>query len=585
MRATRLLALLPLVWTSSADGELNNTLSPPQCLSDKFKIPQIGPGVTVLSIEATQQHDYTSFPGGPLLPSISGLNFCQVKIYLTHQSVNDSSVGHKTINDKVLVEVWLPLTHDDWNGRFQATGGAGFATGMFDAQLGIALKHGWAAVSTDGGHDADLAKLSDASWALNDDKSINWPLLQNFASRSLVEQIIVGKSITEQYYGTPPHHSYWNGCSTGGRQGYAIAQRYPHLVDGILANAPAISFAHLVTGEFWPQLNMKLLDTYMSKCELDHYRAKTIEQCDMLDGVHDGILEDPEECNFDAQTIAHGRELFECDGKEVEFTPNMAKLVAKIHSGPRISKEVRLFHGLSYGVPLNTLANITISGDGIRSQHPFRISASWLKHLVLKDPTTNLNDLDISSYMALFGQASYEFGGLLNTDNPDLSALRASGAKMLTWHGIYDQMIPYQNTVAYRKKVEGVMGGANEVDNFYRLFLAPGVEHCGGGIGPIPKDPLTALVDWVENKTPPETLDAETTDYNDELVTRDLCAWPAKSKYMGIGDAKRASSWSCVGGPERPGTANSPDHTGRAQQILGGLMDRLGNLGLGLSIG
>lgn len=585
MRSTRFFALFPLAWTASASEEVDTTTLPSKCSSDEFKSPQIGPGVKVLSIEATQKRHYTSFAGGALLPSVSDLNFCQVKIYLTHQTVDGSSGRHKTTSDKVLVEVWLPLTHDDWNGRFQATGGAGFATGMFDAQLGTALKNGWAAVSTDGGHDADLSKLSDASWALHDDKSVNWPLLQNFASRSLVEQIIVGKSITEQYYGKKPHHSYWNGCSTGGRQGYAIAQRYPHLVDGILANAPAISFAHLVTGEFWPQLNMKLLDTYMSNCELEYYRAKVIEQCDMLDGVLDGILEDPEECKFDTQSIALGDDIFECDGKEVKFTQNMAKLVAEIHKGPGISKDSPLFHGLAYGVPMTTLANITVSEDGVRSQHPFRISASWLKHLALKDSAFNLTNLDVLSYMALFGQVGYDFGGLLNTDNPDLSALRDSGTKMLTWHGINDQMIPYQNTVSYRKKVEGVMGGANEVDSFFRLFLAPGVEHCGGGIGPIPKDPLAALVDWVENDAPPETLEAETINYNDELVTRELCTWPAKSKYMGIGNANRASSWSCAGGPERSGTGHSSDQTSRAQQILGGLMDRLGSLGLGLSIG
>ena len=129
------------------------------------------------------------------------------------------------------------------------------------------------------------------------------------------------------------------------------------------------------------------------------------------------------------------------------------------------------------------------------------------------------------------------------------------------------------------------MGGAHEVDNYYRLFLAPGVEHCGGGIGPSPKDPLNALVDWVESETPPETLEAETADFNGELVTRDICAWPAKSKYMGIGDAKRASSWTCVGETTRPSTANKPVDESRAQQILGGIVGRLEGLGLGLSIG
>jgi len=152
-------------------------------------------------------------------------------------------------NDKVLVEVWLPLVTDDWNGRLQATGGLRFTTGMLGAQLGVGVKSGWAAVSTDGGHDVSPWGIGDASWALKKDRTVNWNLLQNFASRSIVEQVPIGKRIVEQYYGVKPHHSYWNGCSTGGRQGYAIAQKYPHLVDAILANAPALSFGNLIDSE------------------------------------------------------------------------------------------------------------------------------------------------------------------------------------------------------------------------------------------------------------------------------------------------------------------------------------------------
>ncbi|KAF1850268.1 tannase and feruloyl esterase [Cucurbitaria berberidis CBS 394.84] len=586
MKYSHLFTLLPHFCTTFAKDELSDT-SPPRCAPDQFKIPDISHGVRVLSIEAKPRYNYPRFSETSRLPTTTEFSFCQVTIYLTHHTTDDILLGNKSNKDKVLVEVWLPLALDAWNGRLQATGGAAFATGVFDTQLGVAVQNGWAAVSTDGGHDADPAKRTDASWALNEDKSINWNLLHNFASRSSVEQILVGKSITQQYYGKQPHHTYWNGCSTGGRQGYAIAQRHPHLVDGILANAPAISFTHLVTGEFWPQLRMKMTNTYMSKCELDYYRAKAIEHCDMLDGVRDGIIEDPEECNFNPYHLAQGDDIFDCDGSQTEFTTEMAQLVDEIHRGPGISQYAPLFYGLTYGVPMDTLANITVSKDGVRSQNPFPISASWLKHILLQDPTFNLTNLDLRTYFDLFGRASFEFGGLLNTDNPDLSALRASGTKMITWHGIYDQMIPYQNTVAYRKKVEGIMGGTHEVDNYYRLFLAPGVEHCGGAnsIGPVPKDPLAALVDWVENEAPPETLEAETTAYYGEPVTRDLCAWPAKSKYMGISDAKRASSWSCVGETTRPPTANNPVDGGRAQQILGGLMDRLEGLGLGLSIG
>ncbi|OAL52499.1 tannase and feruloyl esterase [Pyrenochaeta sp. DS3sAY3a] len=579
------LSLLTLSLQASAALGSQQSERTPRCGSEHFQIPETDPGVKILSIEAKVQENYSTSSSDPQGPLLGNLNFCQVKVYLTHQSPDHVSATNSDPNDKVLVEVWLPLTREEWNGRFQATGGGGYVTGAFAALLEPAIRGGWAATSTDGGHSAERAAVVDASWMLNKDKSLNWNLIHNFASRSLVDQIRIGKSITEQYFKQKPHHSYWNGCSTGGRQGYAIAQRYPGLVDGILANAPAISFSQLVTAEFWPQLRMKMLDTYMSNCELEHYRARTIQKCDSFDGVFDGILEDPEECDFDAHTLVAENDSFECEGETVKFTTEMAQLMIDIHNGPRTQKGALLYPGLAYGVPMTSLANITISASGLRAQNPFPISASWLKNVLLKDPAADLSLLDMDSYMELFGQAGYELGGLLNTDSPDLSALRDSGTKLLTWHGTYDPLIPYQNTVAYRRRVEGVMGGANEVDKYYRLFLAPGVGHCGRGLGPSPRDPLSSLVDWVETDYTPETLEAETIDHEGHLVTRDLCVWPGQSKYMGIGDAKRASSWSCVDGTERAAPIASDAGPGRAQRILGNLADRLEGLGLGLKIG
>lgn len=535
-----------------------------------------GAGIEILSVTAAPQHDFTSIKGGPLLPALTGLDFCQVKVHITHRGTND----------KVLIEAWLPLNHDDWNERFQATGGAGFETGMFGGHLGSAVRDGWAAVSTDGGSGSDdMSRVKDGSWALKDSSTgtLEWNLLYNFASRSLVDQVNVGKVITELYYGKAPHHSYWNGCSTGGRQGYMIAQKYPHLVDGILANAPAINFVNLVTGEFWSQLVMKQQDTFLSNCELAYFRYKAIEQCDMLDGVQDSIIEDPEACKFDPFAIV-GDEI-QCDGKHTDITLEMATVIEHIVKGPKQVPWGPIFHGVSPGMNFEHLANITISEDGTRSQKPFGICESWMKNVVLRDGSARLEHLDITAYFGHWAQANYELGGLLNTADPDLSSLKASGTKMLTWHGIDDPLIPFQNTVDYRRRVEAAMGGAHAVDVFYRLFLAPGVEHCGNGIGPVPSSALTTLVDWVEKGEAPEILEAETTDDRGESVTRDLCAFPGKSKYMGLGYAKRASSWSCVGATERPEVLLQNQASERVDRILGGLADRLEGLGLGLSIG
>jgi hypothetical protein len=552
-----------------------------KCASSTFTKPSMGPGVEVVSISAKEQHNFTSIEGGPF-PSLSGLNFCQVQVYLSHTGAND----------RVLVEAWLPLTKDDWNGRFLATGGAGFITGMFGAHLGEAVLDGWAAVSTDGGHDANMTSVPDATWFFKEDQSLDWSLLYNFASRSAVEQIVVGKSITKQYFGEKPHHSYWNGCSTGGRQGYAIAQKHPHLLDGILATAPAISFVDLCTSDFWPQLMMEQTQTFLSNCELEYFRWKAVEACDMLDGVADGIIEDPGVCDFREADLVG--DTIHCDGTDVEITEAAAKLVSMIRQGPKASHGEPIWHGLEPGVRLTAVANISVSEDGTRSQNPFSISKSWLSHVLLRGSIPNISKLDVVSYLSLWAKTGAELGGLLNTDNPDLSTLQASGAKLLTWHGMGDEVIPFQNTVSYRKKVEAIMGGAHVVDEFYRVFLAPGVEHCGGGMGAIPKQPLAALVAWVEEDQAPEILESEAVNTQGDLVTRDLCAWPGKSKYMAIGDANRASSWSCVGGTERSGQEAESEieeevlrkqGNDRTGQILGGLQDRLEGLGLGLTIG
>lgn len=545
------------------------------CDAATFSPPNLGTGVTVGSVKAEVQRNYTSHGGTHGIPTMEGLNFCQVRIHLNHEGSDDD----------VLVEVWLPLNRDDWNGRFQATGGAGMSTGMLGRALGPAIREGYAASSTDGGH--PVQDTNHASWVLKADGTIDYTLLTNFATRSLVESVVLGKSITEQYYQEKPKYSYWNGCSQGGRQGYMLAQQYPHLLDGILAVAPAISLTHLVMADFWPQLVMKEEGLWMSSCEFNYFRQKAMESCDMIDGVSDGVISEPDLCDFDPLHLVG--QVFYCNDKPVEVSRAMANIARRIEQGPRTPAKTSLWHGLTYGTSYDGLAGTTTTADGLRLPRPFGVSAGFIRSFLIKDESFNVTKLNYADYVSLWLQGSSEFGWLLDSDQPDLTSLRSSGTKLLSWHGISDPVIPYQSTVSYRKRVELLMGGANEVDKFYRLFLAPGVEHCAKGNGPVPKDPLAALVEWVEDGMAPETLEAETTTYEGDRVTRELCAWPGTARYMGIGDAKRASSWSCHGSTERPeqDSTGAEDITksGRAGQILGGLKDRLEGLGLGLTIG
>ena len=178
--------------------------------------------------------------------NVTGLDFCNVSIQYTHPGQNDH----------INVQVWLPLSR--WNGRFMGTGGAGYATGLGEHTLASAVSLGYSAVATDGGH-ASLAVFDAATWALSSPGNVNWVLLQDYAAVALDDAATIGKAVTAAYYGSPPKFSYWNGCSTGGRQGLMLAQRYPSQFDGILASAPAISFPSFSVATYWPQLVMNQL--------------------------------------------------------------------------------------------------------------------------------------------------------------------------------------------------------------------------------------------------------------------------------------------------------------------------------------
>ncbi|KAK7189610.1 feruloyl esterase b [Paraphaeosphaeria sporulosa] len=526
--------LLLQIWATVGAATIDNAKTLP-CEPSSFTDP-IVPGARVISITAEEKRnfDIPAVPG--LLEPVSDLNFCDVQIYLTHPGAND----------EVLVKTWLPITRDLWNARFQATGGGGWATGMLDLALGPAIASGYAASSTDGGHPVDYFS---ADWTLNQDKSINWDLLQNFGTRSLADQIYVGKSLTEQYYGQQPRYSYWNGCSQGGRQGYAVAQRYPELLDGVLAAAPALRFPALTMSFLWPNLVMKVSGTVVSNCEFNWFASKALEECDILDGAKDGVIGDPDTCTFDPRRLVG--EKLECSGVEIEVTEAMAEVVRRVHEGPSTPFGENVFPSLTYGTSLATFVNATANPDGSRTLNDPGLDVFARTILLRKSDNFNVSELTSTEFWSLWVQTNENYGWIMDSDNPDMSAFRDAGGKLLSWHGTNDDIIPSKTTVNYRQRVERELGGAKAVDEFFRLFLAPGVKHCAFGNGAVPKDPLETLRNWVEKYEAPDTLEAETKNKDDEVVTRNLCRYPRKLRYLGLGDVNKASSWTCEGGDKK----------------------------------
>lgn len=466
--------------------------------------PQV-PGAEVQSISGVLVPAGTDqVPGGPSIPNVPA--HCAVSLYLTHPGANDH----------VLVDVWLPTS--GWNGRFEGTGGGGYAAGEFDLALAPAIEGGYAAASTDAG--VSVNALSPASWALNANGSVNSQLLTNFAYRSVHDMTIAAKQIVAAYYDQPASYAYWNGCSTGGRQGLMEAQRFPTDYNGILAAAPAINWVDFIPAELWPQVVMNEMKDFPSACEFNAFDQAAIAACDKSDPVNGGIIDDPMTCDFNPQSLVGTKVV--CNGQTLTITAADAEVVRQIWRGPTTPDGQRLWYGLTKGAPFGGLAGTTTTASGTGVGVPFPISSSWISYFLKQNPSFDTSTITYSQFVQLFNQSVREYDSIIGTDDPNLGAFEAAGGKMITWHGLSDQLIFPQGTINYYKRVQAATGGARNVSSFYRLFLAPGVQHCGSGNGPAPTDPLSALTSWVEHGQAPASLTASVTTSSGAVITRDL---------------------------------------------------------------
>ena len=480
-------------------------------------------GAKILSVSRTEKPAFT-IPSTPSPISVPAI--CEILINLTHSGVHDN----------VKVQVWLPLKN--WNTRFVAAGGSAWAAGLGAADIGPFVAKGFAAASTDAGLGSDFT--SPASWALKDGK-VNLGLLENFAARSVKDLAILGAGATQSFYGKKAKR-YWNGCSTGGRQGLVAAQRYPELFDGILAGAPAIYWPTYVVAELWPQIVMKEEGLFPSLDELNAVAAKAVQACDTKDGVRDGVITEPEKCDFDPLSVVGKVKVGE---KEVEITTKVANIVKKIWDGPRVHGQ-QFWYGLPIGSPFDYLAK-TDDNNGTRVGSPFFIPDTWIRYFLKKEPSFNVSNIDTRNLKDLFWDSQEEYNDLLNNGEPDLSALKHTGGKLIVWHGGADQLIFPQGTTKYRKNVEKTMGGGAKVDKFFRYFTAPGADHCGLGTTPgaAPTNAFEALIAWVENGSAPEALEGKSPPNAPAQFTRKICKYPLVARYKGRGDVNSLESFAC----------------------------------------
>lgn len=467
------------------------------------------PNTTVVSAEED--------PGNPTTP-VS----CRVTL----------SVADPVDDGVVTVWVYLPVT--TWNGRFQGVGGGGFSGGD-PARLVDALRTGYAAAATDAGHMG-----STSEFALNRDGSLNWPAINDFGHEGVHDMTVTANHVVSAYYGRAPAFSYFNGCSTGGRQGVMEAQRYPGDYDGILSGAPLINFPKMQTGQMWGQVAMLEDDNPVAPCKFETAVRRMIERCDTVgDGVRDGVIGDPLACDFDVTTLV---------GQQTPcgvITAADAEVMRKIGVGPRRQNGEFLWYGLAPGAPFAGL-NDTIEVDGRLVGAPFTYDLWWFSLWLAQDRDYDWRTLTYTSFEDYFDLAVSRYDAVMGASNPDLSAFRDSGGKLLLWHGAADFGVPYQGTVDYYQRVRQKLG-PGAAQQFMRLFVAPGVGHCRGGAGAQPVDPLNALVAWVEQGKAPRTLYAATTDENGTITaTRPICRYPFVARWTGQGDATDGSNYQCV---------------------------------------
>lgn len=364
---------------------------------------------------------------------------------------------------------------------------------------------------------------------------------------------MVGKQISKTFYGKPHKKSYYLGCSTGGRQGFKSAQAFPEDFDGIVAGAPAFAFNNLTSwsGHFYLLTGPANSSTFVTRAQWLTVHADVLKQCDALDGLVDGVIEDPLMCQYDPSGLT-------CPEGTTHstscLTPTQVKTVKAVYE-PLLNRN----GGLTY--PRLQPGAEVVAASVLLNGIPFSYTTDWFRYAVYNDPSWDptTQDLDDYDYAAQLNRFNIE------TFDGDLSGVKKRGAKVLHWHGGMDAIISSDNSPRYYEHVRATMGlSPSELDEFYRYFLVSGTGHCGGGDGAHAigqgtgevnslhptENVLMALVDWVENKKAPETL-IGTKWVNDTQslgvdFQRAHCKYPKRNQYKGEGNPDVVESWACV---------------------------------------
>ena len=449
-------------------------------------------------------------PGGQGASRFASLPaFCRVAATLT-----------PTPDSDIKIEVWMPAS--GWNGKFEAVGNGGWAGTIGYPAMAQALARGYATTSTDTGH-----STPGGNFALGHPEK-----LVDYAYRSEHDMTVAAKTIVTAFYGSAPSRSYFNGCSTGGRQALTEASRFPDDFDGIVAGAAANPKTRLDTWRIWMGLEtLKDPATRIPQAKYPAIHQAVLAACDALDGLSDGLLEDPTRCHFDPQVIA-------CKGDDTPacLTPKQVQAVKTVMGPARSPKTgAEIFPGYQPGTEL-------MWGRLIGGPEPYDTALDQFRYMVFNDPHWDWRSFDVDRDLAKSEQA---LQGLLTAIDPkSISAFANRGGKLLMYHGWSDQDIAPLASVNFYTSASQAIGDA-KASSALRLFMVPGMGHCGGGDGPNTFDMMPAIEQWVEQGQAPTRVVASHSTSGKVDRTRPLCAYPQVARHTGQGSTDAAENFVC----------------------------------------
>ena len=461
--------------------------------------------------------------------------FCRVEI-----------VARPSADSNIRIDVWLPLS--GWNGKFLGQGNGGFAGSIDYRGLTTAVLSGFASGATDTGHSGGA---TDSGWALGHAEKVI-----DFGNRGVHLMTAMSKTVAERFYASAPRRAYFSSCSDGGREALMEAQRFPEDYDGILAGAPAFNWTHLLTrAAAMSQLVLGKPQNYLPSAKVPAINQAVLAACHRNEPGP--FLADPRDCHFSPETLV-------CKGAETDacLTAGQAASVEAIYGASKLADGTLVYPGLLPGGELGQNGwQGWITGASREAGGGSAYALGYFRNLVYSDPHWKLEGFELGRDLKAAEQRT---GQAVDAVNPDLRPFKAHGGKLILYHGWNDPAISPLGTIGYFKSVEKTVGREQTAD-FVRLFLVPGMQHCGGGPGPAnfgqwgpsfdaaldnaANNITFALEDWVEKGQAPEQVIARgSVEEAGKAVgfAQPICAYPKAAVYKGSGDRKDAASYVCA---------------------------------------